>query len=392
VRLTRDFRYLTLKGLSSASTLLIALIAATGSARGQSTLEVLHLFHGGNDGATPSSSVTLGPGGSIYGTTQYGGPSNDGTVFYISPGGREKVLHSFTGGADGTIPAASLVELGGSFYGTTTDGGASGLGTIFKVDPTGAETVVHAFTGLEGSYPYATLIRDQAGNLYGTATDAGPAYCGTVYRFDSTGAVTVLYSFTGGLDGSLPYGKLVRDAAGNLYGTTDFGGAYGLGVVFKVDPTGAETVLHDFAGPSNGDGLRPITDLIQDPAGNLYGTAQGGSADNGIVFKVDPLGNETVLYNFTGGATDGGFASKSIVRDSSGNIYGTVSTGAAFGYGGVFMIDASGDESLLYSFTGTSQGGSGGVGVVRDTAGNLYGTTANNRHDNFGMVYKLTFP
>jgi uncharacterized repeat protein (TIGR03803 family) len=384
-----------MSNLSPRATVLgIALLACVAPLmQGQSTFKPLHIFRGGNDGATPASCVTLGPGGSIYGTTQYGGPANEGTIYYISPGGWEKVLHSFSGGADGTIPVASLVELGGNFYGVTSEGGAFNSGIIFKVDPAGEETVIHTFTGTDGdgSFPYGTMIRDQLGNLYGTTTLAGPAYYGVVYRLDPTGTLTVLYGFTGGLDGSLPYGKLVRDEAGNLYGTTDFGGAYNLGVLFKVDPFGVETVMHDFAGTANGDGAFPITDLIQDSMGNLYGTAQGGSASNGIVFKVDTQGNESVLYNFTGGATDGGFASKSITLDGAGNIYGTVSTGGSFGHGGVFKLDASGNETLLYSFA-ESQGGSNGVGVVRDSAGNLYGTTANDRHNNFGTVYELTFP
>ena len=190
----------------------------------------------------------------------------------------------------------------------STRGWYSGLVNV------GKETVLHGFSGSggDGEFPLAGLVRDAAGNLYGTTSDGG-IYggvcggfgCGTVFKVDKTGKETALYSFTGDPDGSNPYAGLVRDAAGNLYGTTYSGGSTSFGgTAFKLDTKGVETVLYNF-GAQNGDGLFPTGGLIRDAAGNLYGTTQrGGASGFGAVFKVDKTGKETVLYSFAGG-TDG---------------------------------------------------------------------------------------
>ena len=155
---------------------------------------------------------------------------------------------------------------------------------------------------------------------------------------------------------AIPYGGLIRDSKGNLYGTTNGGGASGAGVVFKVDTSGNETVLYSFTGGA--DGGYPLAGVIRDSAGNLYGTTNGGGASGaGVVFKVDTSGNETVLYSFTGGA-DGGFPLWVVLaRDSAGNLYGTTAGGGASGAGVVFKVDTSGNETVLYSFTGGADGG-----------------------------------
>ena len=158
-----------------------------------------------------------------------------------------------------------------------------------------AYTVLYSFTGgADGAYPYAGLLQDKACNLYGTTahgnvlTCDAPLGCGTVFKLDATGTETVLHRFTGGVDGEIPYAGLVQDKAGNLYGTTFYGGASNAGVVFKVDPTGTESVLHTFAGPPT-DGEIPYAGLVQDKAGNLYGTTfYGGASNVGVVFKLTP--------------------------------------------------------------------------------------------------------
>jgi uncharacterized repeat protein (TIGR03803 family) len=164
----------------------------------------------------------------------------------------------------------------------------------------------------------------------------------------------VLYSFTGGADGGNPYGGVVRDSAGNLYGVTGRWRGIGVGVVFKVDTSGHETVLYTFTGGA--DGAYP-NGVIRDSAGNLYGTTTngGGASGAGVVFKVDTSGHETVLYSFTGG-NDGGNSSAGVIRDSQGNLYGTTSGGGASGAGVVFKVDTSGHETVLYSFTGGADG------------------------------------
>jgi uncharacterized repeat protein (TIGR03803 family) len=163
---------------------------------------------------------------------------------------------------------------------------------VFKLSPAGTETVLHSFTGHDGAHPVAGLIADAAGNLYGTTLEGGasnacPSGCGTVFKLSPTGSETILHSFTGEGDGAYPYAGLTRDAAGNFYGTANHGGTHGNGVVFKLSPSGTETVLHSFTGGA--DGGPPSAGLVRDPAGNLYGTtANGGASGYGVVFKLTP--------------------------------------------------------------------------------------------------------
>lgn len=313
---------------------------------------VLHRFTDEeNDGANPSGGLIRDEAGNFYGNTQYGGTFDRGTVFKLDPAGSLTVLHSFAGGADGATPWGSLVrDATGNFYGITAFGGPSDNGTVFKLDPNGTKTVLHSFTGgPDGSFPLAGLVQDSGGNLYGTAAQGGvttcPRGCGVVFKLDPTGALTVLHSFTGAPDGSYPQGVLTRDAEGNLYGTTFYGGlalGLGFGTVFKVDPAGKETLLYKFA--DHRDGSYPSTGLVRDTAGNLYGTASGDGAVNfGTVFKLDPAGTLTVLHSFDGGAWDGAFPSGRLVRDGKGNLYGTTSRGGAHrrcfqGCGTVFKV------------------------------------------------------
>ena len=233
-----------------------------------------------------------------------------------------QLLYSFTGGSDGGSPTSRLVQdAAGNLYGTTTRGGMGcgpvfkECGVVFKLDPSGNETVLFTFTGgADGGMPAGGLIQDASGNLYGTTSGGGDSGNGTVFRLDLSGNETVLYSFSGANDGARPSGALIRDEAGNLYGTTLAGGdeipcggsAPGCGTVFKLDSTGKETVLHSFTG--GGDGAFPYADLVLDAAGNLLGTTAGGGsgsagAGDGVVFKIDVTGNESVLYTFKGEQT-----------------------------------------------------------------------------------------
>jgi uncharacterized repeat protein (TIGR03803 family) len=355
---------------------------------GQET--VLYSFKGGaRDGANPTAGVVRDSAGNLYGTTENSGVTGAGVVYKVDTTGHETVLYSFTGGADGKYPTAGVVrDSAGNLYGTTNNGGPTNAGIVYQVDTTGQETVLHSFTGADGAYPSAGVIRDSAGNLYGTANNGGPAYAGVVYQVDTTGHETVLYSFTGGADGANPYEGVVRDSAGNLYGTTLTGGAAGAGVVYKVDTTGHETVLYSFTGGA--DGGSPYAGVIRDSAGNLYGTtAGGGAAGAGVVYKVDTTGHQTVLYSFTGGA-DGGNPYASVIRDAAGNLYGTTNGGGAAFAGVVYKVDTTGHETVLYSFTGGADGANPIAGVIRDSAGNLYGTTHNGGGPAFaGVVYKV---
>lgn len=376
--------------ISTSCTFAVALMLGFTSsvpwAHGQ-TFTVLHSFKGGTDGESPSGGVVRDNAGNLYGTTSYGGVFRKGTVFKLDTTGQETVLYIFTGGADGAIPLAGLIrDAAGNLYGTTEHGGdltcnsGIGCGTVFKLDTTGKETVLHSFTGKDGTSPIAGVIRDSAGNFYGTTPQGGAFASGTAFKLDATGKETVLYTFTGGRggkDGSYPDGALVRDAAGNLYGTTQLGGNYSFGTVFKLDSTGKETVLYRFYGGSNG--LNPVGGLIMDQAGDLYGATQGGGLFfDGTVFKLSPVSSKPVLHSFAGGA-DGVYPVAGVIADASGNLYGTTQYGggvACFGggCGTVFKLDKTGKETVLHSFTGGADGAAPVAGLVRDAAGNLYGT------------------
>jgi uncharacterized repeat protein (TIGR03803 family) len=304
------------------------------------------------------------------------------------------VLHNFSGSAhgDGTRSYGRLWrDAGGNLYGTTLDGGASHLGVVFKLDSSGHETILHSFTGppADGANPYAGLVGDSAGNLYGTTYFGGASNFGVVFKLDSTGHETVLHSFAGPpADGANPYAGLVRDSAGNLYGTTVMGGGSRKGVIFKLDSSGHETILHSFAGlPA--DGANPLAGLIRDSAGNLYGTTPNAGASNrGVVFKLDSTRHETVLYSFTGLA-DGANPYAGLIRDSAGNLYGTTAFGGNE-FGVVFKLDSTSQETVLHSFGGAHDGARPQAGLVRDSAGNLYGTTVlGGASPNFGVVFKL---
>ncbi len=317
----------------------------------------------------PYAALVMDPAGNLYGTSRDGGAFGLGTVFKLDTSGTLTVLHSFTG-ADGGEPYAGVVlDAAGNLYGTGSSAAAFGvLGTVFKVDTAGNFTVLHFFTGSDGCGPSGGVIMDAAGNLYGTAGGCGAFGQGAVFKLDPLGNATVLYSFkggnTGGSDGSGPTGGLIMDAAGNLYGTTVVGGGFdtsgtcgsqtgvgGCGTVFKLDPSGNETVLYSFKGGSDGAFPFPLGDgrLARDAAGNLYGTTLEGSPGTctgrnqvvvgcGTVFKLDPAGNETILYSFTGGG-DGAFPYAGLVMDTTGNLYGTASSFLALGgFGTVFKL------------------------------------------------------
>src|ERR1022692_316503 len=190
---------------------------------------------------------------------------------------------------------------------------------------TASEVVLYNFSGANGAYPVAGVISDSSGNLYGTTYYGGTGGAGVVYKLDTARHETVLHSFTDGADGGYPQAGVIRDSSGNLYGTTYYGGTGNAGVVYKVNTAGQETVLYSFTGGA--DGGNPEAGVNRDSSGNLYGTTfYGGSANAGVVFKVDPSGEETVLYSFTGGAA-GGNPPGGVISASSGNLYGTTPTG-----------------------------------------------------------------
>ena len=344
---------------------------------------VLHVFEGTPDGEFSEAPLVQDADGNLYGTTTSGGGDN-GTVFKVDKSGNESVLYSFNG-ADGGFPTSGLtLDATGNLYGVAGEG-PGGAGVVFRLDKSGNESILHVFQGgfsSEPKGPAGSLIMDQAGNLYG-ATEAGglgtfPGF-GTIYRLDPAGNLTVLYEFQGKLDGANPIGPLVRDSNGNLYGAApaaDSGGTIN-GTVFKLATDGTFTVLHTFTGGADGDG--PQGGLLRDSAGNLFGSAiKGGNSGAGTVFEITNTGTFTRLYSFTGGK-DGRGPNGGLVQDPDGNIYGTTQIGPRkFFLGIVFKLTPAHTLTVLHSFKGLEDGALPLAGLIRDSAGNLYGTTFKN--------------
>jgi len=355
------------------------------------------------DGEAPGAGVIMDKLGNLYGTTELGGASVYGTVFELTPSGTETVLYNFCSAShctDGQVPSAGLAfGKKGNLYGTTSSGGAYNYGTVFEVTPSGTETVLHSFaSGADGAYPAGGVVFDKKGNLYGT-TSAGGAYgAGTVFEITAKGREKVLHSFVSNSpDGAFPSSGLVLDAKGNLYGTTSGGGgATGCGTVFEVTPTGTETVLYSFAGAS--DGCTPLGGVVFDKSGNLYGTTFAGGLGSctvpsgcGIVFKLTPTGAETVLYSFAGGL-DAERPRASLVLDAKGNLHGTTSFGGSGGWGTDFELMPSGGvwtETILHSFYEMDYGCPPASGLLRRKEA-FYGTTGDYGISGPGTVYVLT--
>jgi uncharacterized repeat protein (TIGR03803 family) len=392
--------------------------------------KVLHTFEG-SDGDGPASQLVRDEAGNLYGTTISGGSSKCpgggcGTAFKMDGTGKLVWLHKFQG-ANGDEPFPGLLrDAAGNLFGTTAYGGkveqacsSLGCGVAFELDKSGKETVLHKFTGgADGNSPVGPLVEDRGGNLYGATASSGNGF-GTVFRLSRRGKETVLHNFSGSSDGYNPSGGVILDAGGNIYGTTFIGGdlncnpGQGCGVVFKIDTTGKETVLHTFGGS---DGANPTSPLLLDSAGNLYGTTdKGGNLECqgglgcGVVFELSPGSGgswtEKVLYDFCSASncTDGKFPGQGgLIQDASGNFYGTTIEGGidltcsgGNGRGVVFKLDASGKETVLHNFTGGKDGYYPATGMTLDLPGNLYGTaigggdTSCNPPLGCGTVFKL---
>ena len=353
----------------------------------QAPYRILHKFQAGADGALPEAGLARDAAGNLYGTTFYG-PKGAGTVFKVDTAGKKTILHAFAAGADGAGPTGDLtIDAAGNLYGTTT-GSTSSNGTIFKLDKAGHETVLFSFNGFDGASPTGRLLRDHAGTIYGTTTVGGDPNCnsgkgcGVVFKLDKNGAETTLHQFKGTPDGAFPFAGLVQDASGNLYGTTSAGGdpTCLCGTAFELDTSSKETVLHNFTGSAvGGDGAQPLAGLVRDAKGNLFGTTSIGGANNdGTVFKLDAAGTEAVLYSFTAGV-DGANPHAGLIQDAAGNLYGTTYDGAGGcpneGCGTVFVLDTTGKETTLHVFAGGKDGQNPTADLIRDASGTFYGTT-----------------
>jgi uncharacterized repeat protein (TIGR03803 family) len=378
-------------------------------------LKVIHNFTGGRDGVAPGMLIPDGSG-NLYGVTAFGGSNGYGTVFKLTRlangGWRNTILYHFTGGSDEGYPEALVFDGAGNLYGIT-QGLPSQFGTVFKLTPVAGggwkEKVLYTFKGRDGAYPSGGLVFDPAGNLYGTTYSGGKGP-GTVFRLSPRSggkwAETVIYAFQGKLDGSDPVAPLTWDAAGNLYGTTLYGGSSrgaGKGTVFELSPSSGggwtESILNRFTGGRDGD--QPFAGVIFDAAGNLYGTTWVGgvkcaplSQRCGLVFELSPeSGNtwkESVIYDFL--KVKNAIPEAGLVFDSTGNLYGT--TAGASCCGAVFeLAPAPGGgwkETTLHTFTGGKDGGVPRANLVLDSAGNLYGTASSGGSVNDGVAFEIT--
>jgi len=384
---------------------------STGFAHAQSNFRVLYYFQSSPDGAAPMASLIGDQSGNLYGTTEHGGSAGVGTVFKVAQDGTETVLHSFY--LDGEFPLAPvLMDASGNLYGTLSNGNRKKCGSggcVFKLAPDGTETTVYSFKkpAVDGHTPLAGLISDSDGNLYGTTVEGGgrrcSQNCGTVFKITPDGTETILHVFGSQGDGALPQAGLIMDASGNLYGTTWSGGAhgFGFGTVFKLAPDGTETILHSFAGAS--DGAQPVAGLIADNLGNLYGTASIGGGTGcrgnegcGAIFKLAPEGTATILHAFQGGS-DGANPVAGLTADSAGNLYGTTlrggGTGCAkqLGCGTVFKFSqGTGLVTVIHAFD-RRHGFAPYGALLMDEKGNLYGTAAHSttRAGSSGIVFKI---
>jgi uncharacterized repeat protein (TIGR03803 family) len=356
--------------------------------------------------------------GNLYATTGIGGKSSNcgiagcGLAFKLTPtstgGWKQTVLHQFDG-ADGFGPNSLISDASGSLYGTSTGGGANGCfpfpgcGNVFKLTP-GAngkwtQTVLHVFKGPDGGVPESGLTFDTAGNLYGTTQVGGASGHGTVFKLapgkNGKWTYTVLHAFNG-LDGAFPYSAVVFDTSGNLYGTTFGGGQYGLGTVFQLSPGAhgkwTETVLHSFRGK---DGQYLYGAVIVNTAGRLFGTAySGGDFGSGVVFELTPSGGnwtQTVLLSFSVGGTN---PYAGLVMDAKGDLYGTLAYGdnqtCPGGCGSVFKLTKGSNgtwrKTILHAFDGNDGGNLYG-GLALSQAGELFGgTISGGRSHNCGVV------
>jgi uncharacterized repeat protein (TIGR03803 family) len=366
---------------------------STTAAQAGPKFQVLYSFSGKKDGRNPHGPLMLDKQGNLYGTTVQGGKSGYGVVFRLAPDRKQSVLYSFTRGEDGGYAYGGLVQdKADNLYGVTVLGGPQDEGLVYKLASDGKQTVLHSFSGIpDGSTPESGLVLDKAGNLYGT-TPFGGYGPGTIFKLTPKGKETILHNFADGYnDGAYPYGGVTIDKKGNLYGTTNDGGSggqqQGPGIIYKLAANGKFSVLYHFG--AGADGGYPAAAPAIDASGNLYGTTiAGGDFGEGVLYKLTPDGTYTVLHSF-GGSGDGEYGIGRPVMDGDGSLYGvTKEGGGACGCGIVFKLAPDGSYSVLHSFAG-KDGREPGDGLMIDKQGNLFGTTYEGGKNDAGTVFKI---
>ena len=395
---------------------IFAVIFALALTAWASTEKVLWNFKSGTDGSEPWSNYFISDAkGNLYAATAAGGTYSAGTVFMLSPAGKETVLYEFKGqtNRDGAYPHGRLAfDANGEIYGTTQGGGINGTGTVYRLSPKSGggwtEKVIYNFsaTGADGTAPSAGMTIAADGTMYSTTPDGGAFEAGTVFSLKKTSKgwkQTVIQNLNGSSNGGFPYEGLMMDTAGNLYGAAPTGGASGQGVIYRLSLTKkgwVETVLHSFTG-QNGDGAGLYwIDLISDKTGNIYGaTSFGGTNGTGTVWELvysttKKSYSESILYEFgASGSGDGNNPYGGLAMDSKGNLYGTTLYGGPSNIGTFYKLTKQGKtwkETILHTFVGANDGNEPTGNPYIDATGRLYGMTQTGGKSNLGIVYRIT--
>jgi uncharacterized repeat protein (TIGR03803 family) len=359
------------------------------------------------DGWNPVGPLAQGLDGSLYGTTQGGGPQNQGTVFKITTKRMLTTIYNFCAQtncpAGGNPYSALLLGTDGNFYGNTVYGGAKNYGTIFKITPQGKFTVLYHFCSLancaDGAAPVSKLVQGRDGYLYGTTSQGGGSNacfngCGVAFKMSLSGVQTVLHSFCSEYncaDGAIP-NAVIQATDGYLYGTT-YGTAPNYGTLYRLTTGGTLTTLYTFCGvPRCSDGLQPLAGLVQANDGYLYGTTSSGGNDGtipsaGTLFKASTNGTLTTIYKFCSqtNCTDGDGPRGSLIQATDGNFYGTTSGYGKMNGGTLFKFNPSGTLTVLHNFPDWDHEW---TGVMQATDGNFYGTTADGAPNYYGSIFR----
>jgi uncharacterized repeat protein (TIGR03803 family) len=369
-------------GRVAAACWAVAFAAFSNCGASAAPVNIVYAFNDASDGVKPVAQF-FDSKGNLYGFTIYGGdssvcPTGCGTIFKIAPDGTKTVLHAFTANPDGATPIGIVRDAKGNIFGATVYGGQFGYGTVFKLFPNGREKVLHSFkaenygrNSPHGMWPQAGPTIGVDGNLYGTtgdggtrATGCGQGGCGTVYKLTLGGKLTTLYKFKGPGDGCQAYSGLTTDRSGNLYGVTNGCGGDNSGTVYKIDPSGNETILHTFTEGADGSG--PVAPPTIDKDGTLYGDTEfggGGEGCNGtvgcgIIYKITADGTYSIFYTFPK-YVDGFSPMGNLYIDKTGDLYGTTYEGGAFsacnhpyGCGTVFKLSPDATLTTLHEFMG----------------------------------------
>jgi uncharacterized repeat protein (TIGR03803 family) len=380
----------------------LVVVSISGATTGAVSLSVLHSFSG-PEGETPAAPLVQGADGFFYGVAAHGGdftvsPDGRGTAFRVDASGNLTTLHVFAG-PEGAVPNSLIQARDGFFYGTTTYGGQAeispGNGTIFRMDAAGRVTVLHVFPysiGGGSSQP-GPIVQGADGALYGGALGAfgTSAVGGYIYRFDPiTGDFRHLHDFVGS-DGAVPTGPLFQAADGFFYGTTNQGGLWNTGVIYKVNAAGDFALLHSLSPFWPGEGSEPKGGVIQASDGFFYGTTEQGGY-GGEIFRMDAAGNFTVLHRFDAYGSDGWRPVSGLIEGRDGFLYGTAPIGGqpvtANRYGVVYRMDNAGTVTVLHTFMGPD-GSTPWAAVAQGADGQLYGSTVVGGAFGLGVLFRV---